>query len=31
VLLTGPQARLVVSEHARQDKQLLELLSRRSA
>lgn len=31
VLLTGPNARLVLAEHARQDRQLLDLLSRRSA
>ncbi len=31
VLLTGPDARLVLAEHARQDRQLLDLLSRRSA
>jgi hypothetical protein len=31
VLLTGPDSRLVLAEHERQDRQLLDLLSRRSA
>lgn len=31
VLLDGPDPRLVVAQHERQDRQLLALLSRRSA
>jgi hypothetical protein len=31
VLLTGPDSRLVLAQHERQDRQLLALLSRRSA
>lgn len=31
VLLTGPDSRLVLAQHDRQDRQLLALLSRRSA
>ena len=31
VLLTGPDPRLVLAQHDRQDRQLLALLSRRSA